>query len=169
MKTGEEHFQDYLDSLEKKHMQDLGLSLMASAYSDYAPAQAILGRYHLLGEVFPRDLPNALKWLEKAVAQDYAPAMTTLAAMYMFGDGGEGQRQEGGGAAHPGHRAGGRGSPVRAGRVQREGHRRQQGPAGRQSLVREGRPEGHYRERPYGVRQRNRKGIPLAGTLPKNT
>ena len=87
MKTGEEHFQDYLDSLEKKHMQDLGLSLMASAYSDYAPAQAILGRYHLLGEVFPRDLPNALKWLEKAVAQDYAPAMTTLAAMYMFGDG----------------------------------------------------------------------------------
>ncbi len=87
MKTGEEHFQDYLDSLEKKHMQDLGLSLMASAYSNYAPAQAILGRYHLLGEVFPRDLPDALKWLEKAVAQDYAPAMTTLAAMYMFGDG----------------------------------------------------------------------------------
>ena len=87
MKTGEEHFQDYLDSLEKKHMQDLGLSLMASAYANYAPAQAILGRYPLLGEVFPRDLPDALKWLEKAVAQDYAPAMTTLAAMYMFGDG----------------------------------------------------------------------------------
>lgn len=87
MKTGEEHFQDYLDYLEKKQMASVGLSLMASAFSNYAPAQAILGRYHLLGDVFPRDLPNALKWLEKAVAQDYAPAMTSLAAMYMFGDG----------------------------------------------------------------------------------
>ncbi|MBR0357031.1 MAG: sel1 repeat family protein, partial [Clostridia bacterium] len=35
----------------------------------------------------PKDIPNALKWLEKAVEQDYAPAMTALAAMYMFGDG----------------------------------------------------------------------------------
>ena len=87
MKTGEEHFQDYLNYLEKDEKQGLGLSLMAAAFSDYAPAQAILGRYHLLGEVFPKDLPNALKWLEKAVAQDNAPAMTALAAMYMFGDG----------------------------------------------------------------------------------
>ena len=87
MKTGEEHFKDYLDYLEKKQMQGLGLSLMASAFSNYAPGQATLGRYYLLGEVFPKDLPNALKWLEKAVEQDYAPAMTALAAMYMFGDG----------------------------------------------------------------------------------
>ena len=87
MKTGEEHFQDYLDYLEKKQMQGLGLSLMASAFSNYAPAQAILGRYHLLGDVFPRDLVNALKWLEKAAEQDNASAMTALAAMYMFGDG----------------------------------------------------------------------------------
>ena len=87
MKTGEEHFQDYLDYLEKKQMQGLGLSLMASAFSNSAPAQAILGRYHLLGDVFPRDLVNALKWLEKAAEQDNASAMTALAAMYMFGDG----------------------------------------------------------------------------------
>jgi len=38
MKTGEEHFKDYLDYLEKKQMQGLGLSLMASAFSGYAPA-----------------------------------------------------------------------------------------------------------------------------------
>ena len=87
MKSGEEHYQDYLDYLEKQDKQGVGLSLMSSAFSGYAPAQATLGRYHLLGEVFPRDLPDALKWLEKAVEQDYAPAMTSLAAMYMFGDG----------------------------------------------------------------------------------
>ena len=87
MKTGEEHFKDYKEYLEQNKMQGAGLSLMAAAFSNYAPAQAILGRYHLLGEVFPKDLPNALKWLEKAVEQDYAPAMTSLAAMYMFGDG----------------------------------------------------------------------------------
>ena len=60
MKTGEEHFQDYKDYLEKQQMQGAGLSLMAAAFSNYAPAQAILGRYHLLGEVFPKDIPNAL-------------------------------------------------------------------------------------------------------------
>ena len=67
MKTGEEHFKDYKEYLEQNKMQGAGLSLMAAAFSNYAPAQAILGRYHLLGEVFPKDLPNALKWLEKAV------------------------------------------------------------------------------------------------------
>lgn len=87
MKSGEEHFKDYQDYLAENKMQGAGLSLMAAAFSNYAPAQAILGRYHLLGEVFPKDLPNALKWLEKATEQDYAPAMTALAAMYMFGDG----------------------------------------------------------------------------------
>ena len=87
MKSGEEHYQDYLDNLEQKKMASAGLSLMAAAYSDYAPAEALLGRDHLLGEMFPKDLPNALKWLEKAAAQDHAPAMTALAAMYMFGDG----------------------------------------------------------------------------------
>ena len=87
MKTGEEHFKDYKEYLEQNKMQGAGLSLMASAFSNYAPAQAVLGRYHLLGEVFPRDLVNALKWLEKAVDQENAPAMTALAAMYMFGDG----------------------------------------------------------------------------------
>lgn len=87
MKTGEEHFKEYQDYLEKGQIQGAGLSLMASAFSNYAPAQAVLGRYHLLGEVFPRDLVNALKWLEKAVDQENAPAMTALAAMYMFGDG----------------------------------------------------------------------------------
>ena len=78
MKTGEEHFKDYKEYLEQNKMQGAGLSLMAAAFSNW---------YHLLGEVFPKDLPNALKWLEKAVEQDYAPAMTSLAAMYMFGDG----------------------------------------------------------------------------------
>ena len=87
MKTGEEHYQDYLAYLEKDDKQGLGLSLMASAFSGYAPGQATLGRYYLLGDVFPRDLPNALRWLEKAAEQDWAPAMTALAAMYMFGDG----------------------------------------------------------------------------------
>ena len=87
MKSGEEHYKDYLDYLEKNDKQGLGLSLMASAFAGYAQGQATLGRYHLLGEVFPKDLPNALNWLEKATAQDYAPAMTALAAMYMFGDG----------------------------------------------------------------------------------
>ncbi len=87
MKTGEEHYKDYLDNLEQKKMASAGLSLMAAAYSDYAPAQALLGRYHLLGEMFPKDLVNALKWLEKAAEKDNAPAMTALAAMYMFGDG----------------------------------------------------------------------------------
>ena len=87
MKSGEEHYKDYLDYLEKNDKQGLGLSLMASAFAGYAQGQATLGRYHLLGEVFPKDLENALNWLEKAAAQDYAPAMTALAAMYMFGDG----------------------------------------------------------------------------------
>ena len=87
MKTGEEHFKDYQDYLEKQQMAGAGLSLMAAAFSDYAPAQAILGRNHLLGEMFPKDLRDAQKWLEKAVALDSAPAMTALAAMYMFGDG----------------------------------------------------------------------------------
>ena len=87
MNTGEEHYQDYLDRLEQKKMASAGLSLMASAFAGYAQGQGTLGRYHLLGEVFPKDLENALNWLEKAAAQDYAPAMTALAAMYMFGDG----------------------------------------------------------------------------------
>ena len=87
MKSGEEHYKDYLDYLEKNDKQGLGLSLMASAFAGYAQGQATLGRYHLLGEVFPKDLENARNWLEKAAAQDYAPAMTALAAMYMFGDG----------------------------------------------------------------------------------
>ena len=87
MKSGEEHYQDYLEYLEKNDRQGLGLSLMASAFAGYAQGQATLGRYHLLGERFPKDLSAALKWLEKAVEQDYAPAMTALAAMYMFGDG----------------------------------------------------------------------------------
>ena len=87
MKSGEEHFKDYLEYLEKDNRQGLGLSLMASAFAGYAQGQGTLGRYHLLGDRFPRDLPAALKWLEKAVEQDYAPAMTALAAMYMFGDG----------------------------------------------------------------------------------
>ena len=87
MKSGEEHFQDYLEYLEKDDKQGLGLSLMASAFAGYAQGQGTLGRYHLLGERFPRDLSAALKWLEKAAEQDYAPAMTALAAMYMFGDG----------------------------------------------------------------------------------
>lgn len=87
MKSGEEHYKEYLDYLEKNDKQGLGLSLMASAFSGYAQGQATLGRYYLLGEIFPKDLPAALKWLEKAVEQDYAPALTALAAMYMFGDG----------------------------------------------------------------------------------
>ena len=37
MKTGEEHYQDYLAYLEKDDKQGLGLSLMASAFSGYAP------------------------------------------------------------------------------------------------------------------------------------
>ena len=87
MKSGEEHYKDYLDYLEKNDRQGLGLSLMASAFAGYAQGQATLGRYHLLGERFPRDLNAALKWLEKAAEQDCASAMTALAAMYMFGDG----------------------------------------------------------------------------------
>lgn len=87
MKSGEEHYKDYLDYLEKDDKQGLGLSLMASAFAGYAKGQYTLGRYHLLGEVFPKDLTNALNWLEKAVEQDYTPAMTALSAMYMFGDG----------------------------------------------------------------------------------
>lgn len=87
MKSGEEHYKDYLDYLEKDDRQGLGLSLMASAFAGYAQGQGTLGRYYLLGQLFPKDLVNALKWLEKAAEQDYAPAMTALAAMYMFGDG----------------------------------------------------------------------------------
>lgn len=87
MKSGEEHYKDYLDYLEKDDRQGLGLSLMASAFAGYAKGQGTLGRYYLLGQLFPKDLVNALKWLEKAAEQDYAPAMTALAAMYMFGDG----------------------------------------------------------------------------------
>ena len=64
MKSGEEHYRDYLDYLEKNDKQGLGLSLMASAFSGYAQGQATLGRYYLLGEIFPKDLPAALKWLE---------------------------------------------------------------------------------------------------------
>ena len=87
MKSGEEHYKDYLDYLEKDDRQGLGLSLMASAFAGYAQGQGTLGRYYLLGQLFPKDLVNALKWLEKAAEQDYAPARTALAAMYMFGDG----------------------------------------------------------------------------------
>ena len=76
MKSGEEHYKEYLDYLEKDDKQGLGLSLMASAFAGYAQGQNTLGRYHLLGERFPRDLDAALNWLEKAAAQDYAPAMT---------------------------------------------------------------------------------------------
>ena len=87
MKSGEEHYQDYLAYLEKDDKQGLGLSLMASAFAGCAQGQATLGRYYLLGERFPRDLNNALNWLGKAAEQGNAPAMTALAAMYMFGDG----------------------------------------------------------------------------------
>ena len=67
MKTGEEHYKDYLDNLEQKKMASAGLSLMAAAYSDYAPAMTALAAMYMFGDGVKVNGKKAVELLTRAI------------------------------------------------------------------------------------------------------
>ena len=81
--VGVKYYAEYQAHLEAGRPQNAGLSLMTAAISGYGPAQAELGYKYLNGILFPKDYPQALRWLTEAAGQGDAQSMTNLATMYM--------------------------------------------------------------------------------------
>jgi hypothetical protein len=85
----DEQVQPYLEKQQYQAAIDL---VLPEAQSGDAHAQHLAGELYLARN--PPDYDRAREWLQKAVSQDYAPAKTSLANLYLSGRGVEKNEQE---------------------------------------------------------------------------
>lgn len=78
--------------LEKQQYQEAIDLVLPEAENGNASAQHLAGELYLARN--PPDYDRAREWLQKAVSQDYAPAKTSLANLYLTGRGVEKDEQE---------------------------------------------------------------------------
>lgn len=61
-----------------------GLKLLkSSANQGYAPAQSVLGRLYLAGNMVEKSTNSAIEWIEKAAKQDHIESMMVLGMIYL--------------------------------------------------------------------------------------
>lgn len=64
---------------------DKAFTALSDAADYYAPAQNVLGSFHLMGRVKKQDYQKAIELFSSAAEQGYAPALNNLGVMYVNG------------------------------------------------------------------------------------